>query len=73
MSISPSPPAVAELRSRIAELLPRDERRLHRRLEGTRKIRDEAARSAALAEIAAEAGQARLRLEARLASVPPIS
>ena len=49
MSISPSPPAVADLRRRIAELLPRDERRLQRRLEGTRKIRDEAARAVALA------------------------
>ncbi|HEY0532476.1 MAG TPA: ATP-dependent RNA helicase HrpA, partial [Actinoplanes sp.] len=62
-----------ELRSRIAELLPRDERRLHRRLEGTRKIRDEAARGAVLQEIAAEAEQARSRLDARLASVPPVT
>ncbi len=38
---------------------PRDERRLQRRLEGTRRIRDEAARAAVLAEIAAEAEQAR--------------
>ncbi|MFI6072482.1 ATP-dependent RNA helicase HrpA [Actinoplanes sp. NPDC051343] len=67
MSITP------ELRNRIAELLPRDERRLQRRLEGTRKISDEAARSAVLQEIAAEAEQARLRLDARLASVPPVT
>src|SRR5882724_7991150 len=72
MSISPSPPAVADLRRRIAELLPRDERRLQRRLEGTRKIRDEAARAVALAEIAVEVDQARQRLQARLASVPAI-
>src|SRR4051794_20957524 len=63
----------AALRTRLQELLPRDERRLQRRLEGTRKIRDEAARSAVLAEIEAEAEQARLRLEARVASVPPIT
>ena len=73
MSISPSPPAVADLRSRIAGLLPHDERRLQRRLEGTRKIRDDEARSAALAEIAVEVEQARQRLQARLASVPAIS
>ena len=73
MSITPAPPAVAELRSRIAELLPRDERRLHRRLEGTRRIRDEVARAAALTEIAAEVEQAQLRLTARLAALPPIS
>jgi len=72
MSISPSPPAVADLRSRIAELLPRDERRLQRRLEGARKIREDAARAAVLAEIAVEVEQARQRLLARLASVPAI-
>ena len=54
-------------------LLPRDERRLQRRLEGTRRIRDEAARAAALAEIAAEVDAARQRLAARLAAVPPIT
>jgi ATP-dependent helicase HrpA len=67
MSITP------ELRTSIAELLPRDERRLQRRLEGIRRIRDEAARSAVLAEIAAEAAQARVRLDARLASVPTVT
>ncbi|WP_328476957.1 ATP-dependent RNA helicase HrpA [Actinoplanes sp. NBC_00393] len=66
-------PATAELRSRISELLPRDERRLQRRLEGTRRIRDDAARSAVLAEIEGEVEQARLRLESRLASVPKIT
>ncbi|BAL90663.1 putative ATP-dependent helicase [Actinoplanes missouriensis 431] len=73
MSISPATPAVAELRSRISELLPRDEHRLGRRLEGTRRIRDDAARSGALAEIAAEVDQARLRLEARIARVPRVT
>ncbi|MFC7530701.1 ATP-dependent RNA helicase HrpA [Actinoplanes sp. GCM10030250] len=73
MSISPSPaPAVPELRRRISQLLPRDERRLQRRLDGTRRIRDDAARSAALAEIAAEVEAAQLRLESRLTSVPRI-
>ncbi|MBG0567512.1 ATP-dependent RNA helicase HrpA [Actinoplanes aureus] len=72
MSTSPAPAATAELRSRISELLPRDERRLQRRLEGTRRIRDDAARSAALTEIADEVEQARLRLESRLASVPKV-
>jgi ATP-dependent helicase HrpA len=69
MSISPA----ADLRSRISELLPRDEHRLGRRLEGTRRIRDDAARSAALADIAAEVEQARSRLDARLARVPRIT
>jgi ATP-dependent helicase HrpA len=69
MSTSPS---ASELRSRISELLPRDEHRLGRRLEGTRRIRDDAARSAALAEIVTEVDAARLRLESRLAAVPTI-
>ncbi|MET0424218.1 MAG: ATP-dependent RNA helicase HrpA, partial [Actinoplanes sp.] len=69
MSITPP----AELRSRIAELLPRDEHRLGRRLEGTRRIRDEAARAVALTEIAAELERAQQRLAARRANVPPIS
>ncbi|WP_229074103.1 ATP-dependent RNA helicase HrpA [Actinoplanes sp. DH11] len=73
MSISPSPASVSELRSRISELLPRDEHRIGRRLEGTRRIRDDAARSAALAEIAAEVEQARSRLASRLASVPRVT
>ncbi|MFF5288249.1 ATP-dependent RNA helicase HrpA [Paractinoplanes globisporus] len=63
----------AALRTRLAELLPRDERRLQRRLEGTRKIRDDAAREAVLAEIAAEAAQAEERLKARLAAVPKVT
>src|SRR5690349_6797459 len=68
MSSSP-----AALRTRLQELLPRDERRLQRRLEGTRKIRDEAARAAVLAEIEAEVAQARERLAARLAAVPKVT
>ncbi|HET6482797.1 MAG TPA: ATP-dependent RNA helicase HrpA, partial [Actinoplanes sp.] len=73
MSTSPATPAVGDLRIRINDLLPRDERRLQRRLEGTRRIRDEESRAAALAEIAAEVDQANARLVARLAAVPPIS
>ncbi|MBB2944091.1 ATP-dependent helicase HrpA [Actinoplanes lutulentus] len=72
MSISPAAPAVSELRNRISALLPRDERRLQRRLEGTRRIRDDAARSAALTEIAAEVEQAQRRLESRLATIPQV-
>ncbi|MEV4282423.1 ATP-dependent RNA helicase HrpA [Actinoplanes xinjiangensis] len=69
MSITP----VATLRAQISELLPRDQRRLQRRLDGTRRIRDDDARSAALAEIAAETERARLRLDSRIASVPRIT
>ncbi|WP_436530005.1 ATP-dependent RNA helicase HrpA [Actinoplanes sp. HUAS TT8] len=69
MSTSPS----SELRSRISQLLPRDEHRLGRRLEGTRRIRDDDAKSAALAEITSEVEAAELRRESRAAAVPPIT
>jgi ATP-dependent helicase HrpA len=57
----------------MSDLLPRDERRLQRRLEGTRKIRDDQARAAVLAEIESEIEAARVRLDARLAAVPPLT
>jgi len=64
---------VPELRRRMSDLLPRDERRLQRRLEGTRKIRDDEARAKALADIADEVDAAGQRRDARLASVPAIT
>ncbi|MEU4220768.1 ATP-dependent RNA helicase HrpA [Actinoplanes sp. NPDC026623] len=73
MSVTPLSQDLAELRRRMSDLLPRDERRLQRRLEGTRRIRDELARSAVLTEIAAEVTQAEQRRDARLAAVPPIT
>lgn len=69
MSTLPS----TELRSRISQLLPRDEHRLGRRLEGTRRIRDDHAKTAALAEITAEVEAAEQRRESRAAAVPPIA
>ncbi|HET6533745.1 MAG TPA: ATP-dependent RNA helicase HrpA [Actinoplanes sp.] len=62
-----------DLRRRISDLLPADEHRLGRRLEGTRRIRDEQARAAALSEIEAEVAAAQRRLDVRLAAVPAIS
>ncbi|GAA3345919.1 ATP-dependent RNA helicase HrpA [Amorphoplanes nipponensis] len=73
MSVTPVSPDLAELRRRLSELLPRDERRLRRRIEGTRRIRDEVARAAVLTEIAAEVTQAEQRRATRLAAVPPIT
>jgi ATP-dependent helicase HrpA len=73
MSVPPVTLEPAELRKKMSTLLPRDEHRLGRRLEGTRRIRDGVARAAVLSEIAAEVEAAQLRVEARLASVPPIS
>jgi ATP-dependent helicase HrpA len=73
MSVTPAPQEVADLRRKMSDLLPRDERRLQRRLEGTRRIRDEAARAAVLAEIAREVTEAEQRRAARLAAVPVIT
>jgi ATP-dependent helicase HrpA len=63
----------ASLRSRIAALLPRDERRLARRLDGSRRIRDEAARAAVVDEITAEVAAAEQRVTDRLAGVPAMT
>ncbi|WP_412740781.1 ATP-dependent RNA helicase HrpA [Krasilnikovia sp. MM14-A1259] len=70
---TPTTPDAAALRRTLTTLLPRDEHRLGRRLEGTRRIRDAGARAVALTEIAAEIAAARGRYEARLAAVPTIS
>ncbi|GAA2533461.1 ATP-dependent RNA helicase HrpA [Winogradskya humida] len=73
MSVAPVSPDLAELRRRMSELLPRDERRLRRRLDGTRRIRDDVARSAALTEIAGEIERAEARRAARVASMPVVT
>ncbi|MFI5935524.1 ATP-dependent RNA helicase HrpA [Actinoplanes sp. NPDC051494] len=73
MSVTPLSSDLAELRRRVSALLVRDERRLRRRLEGTRKIRDDDARAAALAEIAGEIERAEARRATRIASVPVVT
>jgi ATP-dependent RNA helicase HrpA len=57
----------------LPQLMLRDEHRLRRRVDGTRKIRDEAKRRAALARIDAEVLAAQAKLAARVAAVPRIS
>ncbi|MFJ1761536.1 ATP-dependent RNA helicase HrpA [Amycolatopsis sp. NPDC088138] len=64
---TPSP--FEALRARLPELMPRDEHRLRRRLDGARKARD---RDSALARIAADVDAAELRLLSRRESVPKI-
>jgi ATP-dependent RNA helicase HrpA len=68
-----TPPAEKALKARLADLMPRDERRLGRRLDGARKIRDPEKRRAVLAEIEAGIAEAAQRLEGRKASVPAIT
>jgi ATP-dependent helicase HrpA len=74
---TPSAPAATDtdrdLHRRLPGLMFRDQRRLHRRLDGVRKIRDQQRRTAALAEIAAELASAEQRLADRRAAVPVIT
>ena len=66
-------PTLADLQSRLPNLMPRDARRLRRRLEGARKVRDEAAREAIYAQIAADLDGADQRVTQRRAVVPVIT
>ncbi|SCL30466.1 ATP-dependent RNA helicase HrpA [Micromonospora inyonensis] len=68
-------PAAAhrELHRRVAELMFRDQRRVQRRLDGARRLRDPARRDAALAGITADVAGAETRLAARRAAVPRIT
>ncbi|MDO3705963.1 ATP-dependent RNA helicase HrpA [Micromonospora sp. C28SCA-DRY-2] len=73
---NPAAPAgtdVRDLHRRLNPLMFRDQRRLQRRLDGVRKLRDPQRRESALAEIAAEVTAAELRLESRRAAVPVIT
>ncbi|MEU6352199.1 ATP-dependent RNA helicase HrpA [Streptomyces sp. NPDC047072] len=77
MSTHPAPapgaPAFGELAARLTELSLRDAQRLGRRLEGARKIRKPEARTAVLAEIAAEIGKGEERIGVRRARVPAVT
>ena len=70
---SPAAQTPARLAARLADLLPEDERRLGRRLEGVRRIRADAARAAVLEEIATEIAAAQERVAAKRAAVPTIT
>ncbi|MEV6799337.1 ATP-dependent RNA helicase HrpA [Micromonospora rifamycinica] len=73
----PAAPADAvtarELHRRLTPLMFRDQRRLQRRLDGARKLRDPQRRDEALAEIAGEVSRAEARLATRRAAVPTIT
>jgi ATP-dependent helicase HrpA len=62
----------ASLSRRLAELMPDDERRLRRRLDGARKLADPAKKQDALAEIVAAVELAEQRVAARAATVPTL-
>ena len=63
---------LAELDERLPNLMPRDERRLRRRVDGARRVRDPAARRSIADAIAVDVAAAEARVAARVASVPAI-
>ncbi|WP_239375812.1 ATP-dependent RNA helicase HrpA [Frankia sp. Cj5] len=66
-------PPPAALAARLPDLMVRDQRRLQRRIDGMRKIRDPEARQAALATITADIDTAALRVQRRRARVPAVT
>ncbi|WP_052390773.1 ATP-dependent RNA helicase HrpA [Streptomyces sp. NRRL B-24484] len=65
-------PDIAELAARLPELMLRDQQRIGRRLDGTRRVRSPEARQKIADELAAEIAKAELRVEQRRAAVPEI-
>ncbi|WP_263249126.1 ATP-dependent RNA helicase HrpA [Saccharopolyspora rosea] len=63
---------LADLRERLPELMSVDQRRLQRRIDGARKIRDQQALQAVTAEIADDVEAAERRVEQRRANVPAV-
>ncbi|MFD6662906.1 ATP-dependent RNA helicase HrpA [Micromonospora chalcea] len=72
-AVPAAPDTARDLHRRLAPLMFRDQRRLQRRLDGVRRLRDPQRRDAALAEITAEVTRAEARLESRHAAVPAIT
>ncbi|HEY1573210.1 MAG TPA: ATP-dependent RNA helicase HrpA [Pseudonocardiaceae bacterium] len=70
MSTSPIAMSAADLAALLPDLTIRDERRLRRRLDGTRKIRDRVARQKVLDEIAADVETGLDRARRRRAGAP---
>jgi ATP-dependent helicase HrpA len=73
MRTPPGGLAPVELSERLSALTIEDERRLGRRLDGTRRSRDDAARQEALDRLAADIEAAEERIARRRASVPRVS
>src|SRR6266566_3330593 len=73
MSTSEVATSTADLAALLPDLMVRDERRLRRRLEGARKIRDGKARQRIIDEIAADVETAKDRLRHRQDVVPKIT
>ncbi|MGN6792061.1 MAG: ATP-dependent RNA helicase HrpA, partial [Streptosporangiaceae bacterium] len=72
METSALPPTTAELRSRLPELMLRDQPRLRRRIERAAGLRESGRRAQELGKIAADLDAAAERTQARRRSVPAI-
>src|SRR5690625_4939162 len=72
MGTSPARSPLNELRDRLTELMPYDERRLRKRIDGAKKIRNPHAVASVAEEIGAEVDAAERRIAQRRASVPTI-
>ncbi|GAB2469628.1 ATP-dependent RNA helicase HrpA [Streptosporangium sandarakinum] len=66
-------PPLAQLHARLPELTLRDQRRLRRRLDGARKVRNRAAQQKIAAEITSDIEKAERRVAERRAGVPTIT
>jgi ATP-dependent helicase HrpA len=73
METSALPPTTSELRSRLPELMLRDQHRLRRRIERIGALRGNGRREQELARVAADMDAAAERTQARRRSVPAIS
>ncbi|SDM55265.1 ATP-dependent RNA helicase HrpA [Nonomuraea jiangxiensis] len=64
---------LTDLQSRLPELMPRDQRRLQRRLDGMRRVRSRDTRDKIVAEILADVERAEQRLRRRREAVPAVT
>ena len=73
MGTPPLTSPLADLHARLPELTLRDQRRLRRRLDGARRIRNRAARQKIAAEITSDIEKAERRVAPRRAAVPAVT
>ncbi|GLY87674.1 ATP-dependent RNA helicase HrpA [Actinoallomurus iriomotensis] len=65
--------SLSDVRSRLPELMLRDQHRLRRRLDGIRGVRDDAAREDVLAKVTADIEAAELRVALRRDAMPEVT
>ncbi|MFF5207078.1 ATP-dependent RNA helicase HrpA [Streptosporangium sp. NPDC000396] len=73
MGTPPLTPPLAELHARLPELTLRDQRRIRRRLDGARKVRNRATQQKIAAEITSDIEKAERRVTQRRAGVPAVT